>query len=197
MEISLTLKKLKPGKVSGVDGIPIEFYKVFWLKLKPFIFELFKEICRYKKLHLSARGGVIALLEKTGKDPLELENWRPISLLCVDYKIFAKIIALCLQCALPSIIHSSQTGFMKGRNVGENTLKMLALLEYTETRQESAVVVSFDFRKGFDKVRWEAIKNVLSFFGFGKNFIQIVMILYMEIFSTVLNNGYRGGEVPT
>ena len=108
-----------------------------------------QEIVTDSKLHLSARRGLITLIEKTEKDKLNIENWHPILLMCTDYKIFAKIIALRFQEVLPDIIHESQTGFMKGCNIGMNTLKMLALMEYCDKMNQSAVVISFDFRKAF------------------------------------------------
>ena len=46
-------------------------------------------------------------------------SWRPISLLNVDYKVAAKVIANRIKPVLQSIINSSQTGFMKGRYIGE------------------------------------------------------------------------------
>ena len=47
VEISKALKDLKSNKVAGVDGLPPEFYKVFWLRLKHFFFELIDEIIRF------------------------------------------------------------------------------------------------------------------------------------------------------
>ena len=45
---------------------------------------------------------------------------RPISLLNVDYKILTKSIAKRLEKVLPKIINSDQTGYIKGRFIGEN-----------------------------------------------------------------------------
>ena len=191
-EISLALKELKGGKSPGVDGLPPEFYKVFWMRLKQMFYNLIQEIVRDKKLHLSARRGIITLIEKLGKDPLELDNWRPISLLCADYKIFAKLVARRLETILPSIIHESQTGFMKNRNIAENAMKLLSLMDYAEQNKTSAIVISFDFRKAFDCIEWPAIYAALEKFGCGSPFIQIVRILYTDIFSAVMNNGKWG-----
>lgn len=49
---------------------------------------------------------------KPGKDPVQMSNCRPLSLLNCDYKILAKILALRLEKAVPSIIHSDQAGFI-------------------------------------------------------------------------------------
>ena len=44
-----------------------------------------------KKLVTSQMEAVIKLLEKKGKDKQLISNWRPTSLLNVDYKIISKI----------------------------------------------------------------------------------------------------------
>ena len=156
------------------------------------MFELINGIVKDGKLHLTARRGVITLLEKVGKDPLDPDSWRPISLLCSDYKIFAKIIANRLQVVLPSIIHESQTGFMKNRHLSENTLKLLSLIHYTEQMKKSAIVVSFDFRKAFDRIRWEAIYSTMLAMNFDPKFVDLVRILYTDIYSCVINNSFWG-----
>ena len=135
-EISAALRDLKMGNPLGSDGLLPEWYKVFCKKLKPFFVELFDEIVETEKLHLLARCGLLTLIEKLGKDCLEIDNWRPISLLCADYKILAKVIVNRLQKVMPKLIHNSQTGFMKGRNVGMNILKMQAILDYCENNDK-------------------------------------------------------------
>ncbi len=56
--------------------------------------------------------GLISLIPKPDKDPLEIDNWRPITLLNTDYKWIALIYARRLKSGLDQIIHESQTGFL-------------------------------------------------------------------------------------
>ena len=58
---------------------------------------------------------IIRLIEKQNKDKRFVENWRPISLLNVDYKIGSKALALRLEKVLPEIIHENQCTYVKGR----------------------------------------------------------------------------------
>ena len=53
------------NKVCGCDGIPIDWIKVFHHKLSDFLLHLFREIAQTKELYLSARRGLITLLEKS------------------------------------------------------------------------------------------------------------------------------------
>ena len=191
-ELGEALKQLKNGKAPGIDGIPCDLLKMFWGKLKYFMLELYREIIKEGKLHIMARQGLISLLEKLDRNPLLILNWRPITLLTADYKILAKVIALRLQVVLPELVHESQTGFMKGRNIGENIIKLQCLMEYVEKFRESGVIISFDFEKAFDKLRWNRLEQNLEAFGFQQEFIKLVQILYNDVYSAVLNNGKRG-----
>ena len=121
-EVIEAIKSMKSHRSPGTDGISIEVYlKLSW-KLAPLLLEVFHETIRDKQLHvhLSARRGIITLLEKKGHDPLLVSNWRPISLLNVDYKIFSKILAIRMNVVLPKLIHAMQSGFMKNRSIGNH-----------------------------------------------------------------------------
>ena len=52
-----------------------------------------KEVRKNKKLSISQRQAVIKLIEKKDRDKRYIKNWRPISLLNVDYKIMSKALA--------------------------------------------------------------------------------------------------------
>ena len=42
----------------------------------------------------------------------DLKNWRPISLLNVDYKLLSKVLAKGMELLLPKLIHTNQTGLL-------------------------------------------------------------------------------------
>ena len=56
-------------------------------------------------------------LSKKKTDRRYIENWRPISLLNVDYKIGSKALATRLEKVLPDIIHENQCAYVKGRTI--------------------------------------------------------------------------------
>ena len=119
-----------------------------------------------------------------------MKNWRPISLLNTDYKIIAKCIALRLKRVLPSIIHSDQTGFLKGRYIGENIRLALDVIEYVNDNDLSGMMFLIDFEKAFDKLEWSFIFKTLKQFNFGDDLIKWVKVFYNNISSCVMNNGH-------
>lgn len=79
-----SIDSLKNNKSPGVDGLTSEFYKTFSEHLAPFLLEVFLESIQEESLPPSLMQGLITLIPKPKKDPLLLENWRPISLLNND-----------------------------------------------------------------------------------------------------------------
>ena len=84
------------------------------------------------EMSISQRQSIIMLLPKPEKDTKYLKNWRPISLLNIDYKLMTKCLAIRLKKVLPNIIHSDQTGFMRGRYIGDNIRNILKIIEIVE-----------------------------------------------------------------
>ena len=115
------VKDFKKCKTPGTDGFPAEsFYQFFWPELRTEMLASFHFAFQSGSLSISQRRGVIALIPKKNKDKSILENLRPISLLNVDYKILTKVIAKRIEKTLPKIINTDQTGYVKGRYIGEN-----------------------------------------------------------------------------
>ena len=108
-------------------------FKIYHAKvtLKNFVFLLFNTY-DYKEMSPSQKQAIITLIEKKGKDRNYLENWRPISLTNVDAKISSKVIAARIIPVLPTIINSTQTGYVKGRFIGEAARSIIDIIDYTK-----------------------------------------------------------------
>ena len=123
------------------------------------------------KLCNSQYEGVTTLLPKPGKDPLYASNYRPITLLNCDYKIFSKVINNKLIPFLPKLIHYDQNGFIKGRSIGDNIRLIFDIIEYAKTKNVPGAVLSIDLYKAFDSLNWPFIFAALKC-DFGKSIIE-------------------------
>ena len=142
------------------------------------------------QLSISQRRGIITLLPKQESSLLDLKNWRPITLLNNDYKIASKAIAKRIEAVLPRLIHTDQTGFIKGRYIGENIRLISDLLEQTKTDKMSGILMSMDFRKAFDTLEWPFMHYALKLYNFGESIRRWIKVFYTDIESTVINNGF-------
>ena len=107
-----------------------------------------------------------------------------------DYKIASKAIAKRMEPVLPSLIHSDQTGFIKGRYIGENIRLISDLMEQTKKDQTTGILLSLDFRKAFDTLEWPLIHYALEIFNFGPNLRRWVNVFYTDVESAILNDGF-------
>lgn len=90
-----------------------------------------------------------------GKDPLLPESYQTISLLAVDAKILAKVLATRLTWVIPSLIHSDQTGFITEMSTAINLRRLYLNLQLPFDHQGSWVICSLDAAKAFNSVEWE------------------------------------------
>ena len=86
---------------------------------------------------------------------------------------------------MSKLIHSDQTGFMKGRFIGQNVRLLDDLLEYTDVKKIPGILLFIDFEKAFDTIEWPFIQNVLRHFNFGQVIRKWVSILYSDVESAV------------
>ena len=184
------LDTLKNNKSPGNDGLTAEFYKKFWPLLGTLLVDSLNTAFVHGKLSNSQRQGIIRLIEKKDKDKRFVENWRPISLLNVDYKIGSKALATRLEKVLPEIIHENQCAYVKGRTIFDAVRSIGDIMEYTKLNNIPGLMTTFDFKKAFDSISWQFLTEALRSFNFGESFIRWVKVLYSDISSCVMNNGF-------
>lgn len=92
----------------------------------------------------------------------ECASYRPISLLNLDRKLLAKILAKQLETVTPQLVSSDQTGFIRGRNSYNNVRRLLNLIQYGSRIKDRALVVSLDAEKALDRIEWPYLLHVLE-----------------------------------
>lgn len=93
LEVSITIKSLKDNKAPGPDGFTAKFYKDFNELLLPTMLRVYNNIAEGGTISNSVTEANIVVLPKDGNDPLLPKNFRPISLINVDCKMYAKMLA--------------------------------------------------------------------------------------------------------
>lgn len=189
-EIQEAVKEMKNNKSPGSDGIPVEFYKLFWPDIKTHLLNSLNYSFETGKLTQLQNQGIITLIPKKDKDRTTLSNWRPITLLNTDYKIAAKSIANRIKKILPNIIHHSQTGFMQDRYIGENIRLTHDVITYANDKNLKGLIMFIDFEKAFDSLDHEFMMKTLTYLNFGTDLLQWIKLFYNNAKSCIINNGY-------
>ena len=146
----------------------------------------------------SLRQSVVCCLPKGQKERYLLKNWRPISLLSVPYKLATGALGNRLKTVLPKLISSTQTGFIKGRFIGESTRVALDydIMKYTEYKNMDGLIMLIDFEKAFDSVSWNFLYGVLRRYKFNENFINWITLFNTGITGTILQAGVLSEPFP-
>ena len=111
-----TNSKKKKKKSPGNDGLTAEFYKHFSNELAPTILENYDPWKQLGITGISSRTGIISVIYKKG-DKKDIANYRPISLLSLDYKIYTTILKNGMEQTLDKIIGENQTAAIKNRTI--------------------------------------------------------------------------------
>ena len=199
-EVCSTLKDLPNGKATGLDGLPYEFWK--WLGPTPIkrvdgdpsnfnecLHTVFLDIQRYGIAPGTnfTEGWICPLYKK--KDRRDIANYRPITLLNSDYKLFTKILALRLASSAPHIIHENQASFIPGRVITDQIRLTQMILHYAEATEENGVIVALDQEKAYDKIAHDYLWLTLEKYGLPPSFINTVKSLYESAETLVIING--------
>ena len=151
------LKGMAHGKAPGCDGLPMEFYVEFWPVLGVDLVRVFNSSYSSGLLSCSQRRGVISLSCKKG-DRLDPRNWRPITLLNVDYKIASRSIAARLLKVLSLVVERDQSCGIPGGFIGENVAYLRDIVHFCSCSGVPAAILSLDQEKAFDL--WIGVSSV-------------------------------------
>ena len=137
--------------------------------------------------------GLLTFLFKKGERAL-LSNWRPISILNIDYKILAKALSTRLRKFLAHIVADDKT---YGRAILYNVFILRDLVVICKQNSIPAAIISIDQLKAFDRVNWAFMYKTLQAFGFQETFVKWIKLLYSGAKSIVKVNGFLSDPFQT
>ena len=190
-ELEEVLKKASNNKSPGLDGLPYEFYKSVREEIGDKLVEIMN--CQLDRLNLvqSNKVGATRLPSKLGEGVVPgVDQLRPITLLCCDYKLLTMILSNRMLGVLGEVITSGQLCSVKGQNIHYGVHNLLAGLIYLEERMKvmqeegwperlwgGGVLVSYDLFKAYDRVCIPYLCRVLGAMGFDSKFLEWVVML--------------------
>ena len=132
---------------------------------------------------------MVSLSFKNG-NRLDPKNWRPISLLNVDYKIASRAIAGRLLKVLHAVVGKDQTCGVPDRFIGKNVAYLRDVVDYASQGGVPCAILSLSQEKAFDRVDWGFMRDTLTTMGFGPSFISCIDLFYRGSQSAVNVNGH-------
>jgi len=158
---------MEHNKAPGPDGFPVEFYQNFWEIIKSDLMEMFVSLQAGRLDLFRINFGEIILLPKIN-DAERIQQYRPICLLNVSFKILTKTTTIRLNSVADHVIRSTQTTFMKGGNILDGVAILHETVHEMHRKKLSGVILKIDFEKAYDKVKWSFLQQTLKMKGFSE-----------------------------
>ena len=188
-DLRKALKQMNENSAPGPNGLTVKFYKTFFDELAPLLILMIDSAIKGEGLSAELKQSHITLIPKDSGDPLLTKNYRPISLLNIEYKMISKVLANKVSPFLGSIVNPDQAAAIKDRNIQNHNHFIRDIITLAHDREYKTCILSMDQQKAFDMVSHEWLVLVLKRCNFGQNFISWVNLLYEGATSKVVVNG--------
>lgn len=102
-----------------------------------------------------------------------IQQYRPICMLNISFKIFTKIMATRFTTVATRIIKQSQTTFLPRRYIMEGVVILHETIQELHRKKQSGLILKLVFEKACDKVNWNFLQQTLRMKGF---FVPVVQV---------------------
>lgn len=188
----------KSFKAPGKSAIPYEVIKLLPNSIINIYIALFNHILIHKHIPDSWKVAHISLLEKDPHNTHNPLNYRPISLLECQYKIFSAILYNRLHKHIYSNNHISchQLGFKKGVSTHNHLITLINTIEDSKQFHKPLYIASIDLVKAYDSVQHWAIKQALNRCNIDPNLTELIMNLHIGAQACITTNDGHGEYFP-
>ena len=206
--LQVAIEGLKMYKAPGSDGIPNEFY--YLLKDNIYMTGMLKAVFKsavsggsplpssmnsthyrllYKKGSLTAQQIASGALNDTDADPRQLGNWRPIALLCCDFKILSSYMASKLKHHMGALVNRAQSAFIPGRSIHDNIMVIQQLIHRCNAEKIPAGLLFVDAAHAYDYLSQEFLLAVLKAMKFPPLLMRAIELQMSSQVGQVMVNG--------
>ena len=180
-EITEAAKNLQSKTSTDVNGISSSFLKNVLVSILLPVQHIFNRSLASGTVPLQFKQAKVIPVFKSG-DPGNVDNYRPISLLCSFSKLFEKIMAKRLTTYIDdnNILNQFQFGFRKKHNTSHPMVHFLNKISTALNEKKYAIAIFCDLQKAFDTCNHQILQKKLEKIG--------VKGLELEWFKSYLSN---------
>jgi hypothetical protein len=117
-ELLHAVKRGKPNKAPGSDGVCQDFFMLMWNLIKTEMLPILNQMYVEGEMTDKQKHGTIICIPKT-PHPRRPDEYRPLTLLNADYKLLARVIANRMNPWLDPFLHPSQHCGISGHTIFE------------------------------------------------------------------------------
>ena len=179
-EVRAQLKNMKKGKAADEAGIVSELLCEASDELIETIADIFTSILKPgEALPPAWKFSSIRVLLKKG-DPKLPENYRPVCIIPILYKVFSKVISERIKEKLLEEQSWDQAGFRPGFSCDDHLFTISMLVEKSNEFNLPLWTAAIDFKKAFDSISHRSIFKALQEQGVPMPYLDVLARLYKE-----------------
>ncbi|XP_013625016.1 PREDICTED: uncharacterized protein LOC106331249 [Brassica oleracea var. oleracea] len=186
-------------KAPGPDGFSASFFPANWEVVGPAVISEIQAFFSTGFLAPSINKTHVRLIPKF-LGAKTVEEYMPIALCNIYYKIISKLISIRLKNVLGVIVSENQSAFVSGRAIADNVLITHEVLQFLKTSKAEircSMAVKTDMSKAYDRIEWQFISDVLYRLGFHAIWINWIMQCITTVsYSYLINETVYGNVLP-
>jgi len=193
-ELTAVLRKQRPHKHAGVDGIHPTMLKADPVLTVTILSPLFDTM--WDTEHMPAElffGALSPMFKGKGGNPAVYSDYRAICWGCIVGKLFESIMAsrLCNYAELHGLFSEFQSGFRKGRSAVHSVFVLFTLIHHRLQCGQSTYIAFLDIAKAYDRVDRELLWVALHRKGICGKFLRVLRAIYAAVRFCAVRNGTR------
>ena len=197
VELQSALNKMKKGKAPGPDGLRPDPVLLLDHYGECRLLDIMNECWISRKIPQSWKDAQVISFYKSKGDDADAANYRPISLLNTQYKLYASLIQARLAENYDDHIRPNQYGFRKHRGTDNPLFTLRRLQDYSLRTGVPFHCLFIDWKQAFDKIDHSSMHIALQRLGIHTHYLEIIKDIYTDpTFHTVGLNGEKAYATP-
>ena len=176
-EFTAALQHLKPGKAPKPDSICRELILHAGAALKSWLRDFLSSSLRRLKIPKIWRRALVVAIPKPGKPVGDPKSYRPISLLCVPYKIFERLIYARVEPLIDPLLPKEQAEFRCGKSTVDQVVLLTQNIEDSFDAKKKAGAVFINLTAAYDTAWHRGLTCKLLRLLSDKHMVRMIMEL--------------------
>ena len=148
----------------------------------------FKDFFEHNKFVRNLNSTFLVLIPKK-ENAVDINDFRPISLVGGLYKVLAKVLANRLKRVVEQVVSITQNAFVEGRQILDAVLIANEAVDAVLKRKEKGLFCKLDIEKAYDHLQWNFLLGVMEKMGFGRKWLNWIKWCISTATFSVLVNG--------
>lgn len=197
-ELRAAIARMGTGKAAGPDGVSAEMLQQLPDEAVEYLRGQFNAMLRARDVPDGWRVVHVYPILKKKDHAGDPQNYRPISLMCVPFKLLQATLAARLQrfCAECAVFGGEQYGFLRGRHIEDPISDVLAVLADARARGREAHLLAIDIAKAYDTVSPAHMHAAMQRAGLPLDFQQYVRNIYRRRRARIITGFGLTSEYP-